>query len=327
MSDPRMLAAAEWVDRLDSADADTSARFEAWRADPANAAAWRAADAARLSAVALADHPDLLALRHAAVARAVRDQSYRARHRFWAMAAAACAVLAVPVLWTVRSDRTAGSTIAAQPVYRTDVGQRLAVTLPDGSRLTLNTASQVHLAYTPTERRLILDRGQALFEVAKHQSRPFVVVGGGQAVTAHGTAFDVRVRPGTTRVALIEGRVTVAPAARPRDLGRAMVVDDILTATLAGVSIRHVPGEAGMLASWSEGRLVFADQSLASAIAEMNRYTDRPITVVDPRAAALRISGSFRTGEIEPFLSALQSGFPVTVGRSETGAIRISYRS
>lgn len=327
MSDPRMLAAAEWTCRLEDADADTIRRFEAWRTDPANAAAWQAVDAARLSAVALADHPDLLALRHAAVSRAVRHQSDHRRHRIWAMAAAACAIVATPVLWTMRSDHVPATTLAAQPVYRTEVGQRLAMTLPDGSRLTLNTASQVRLAYTPTERRLILDRGQALFEVAKHQSRPFVVVGGGQAVTAHGTQFDVRVEPDATRVALIEGKVTVAPTARPRDPGRAMRVDDVLTATRAGVTVAHVPGDAAMLASWSEGRVVFADQSLASAVAEINRYSNRPIAIADPRAAALRISGSFRTGEIEPFLSALQSGFPVVVSHGATGPIRISYRS
>ncbi|EZP49999.1 FecR family protein [Sphingomonas sp. RIT328] len=326
VTDPRFDSAAAWAGRLDSADDATRQAFAEWRSDPANEAAWRAVDDARRSAVALADHPDLLGLRHATIARAVRNRPYQRTYRRWAFAAAACAVIAAPLAWlTVPSDGRPGVS-APNPTYRTDVGQRLAVTLPDGSRLTLNTDSRVRLAYDTVARRLLLDRGQALFEVAKHQGRPFVVVAGGQEVTAHGTEFDVRLESDATQVALIEGKVSVASTARTGRPATAMTVDDVLVASPTGVSIRHTPGGAAALASWSEGRLTFADQTLASAVAEMNRYGSQPIRITDPRAAALRISGSFRTGEVAPFIGALTAGFPVTIHERATGEIEIGYR-
>lgn len=326
MTEQRLQDAAEWLVRRESRPDADDPSFEAWRADPANERTWRAVDEARRCSTTVADDPALLALRHAALARAVRDRpGHGLRHR-WAYVAA-CAAAALPFAWMIGStDPETPVPAVADTTYRTVVGQRLAVTLPDGSRLTLDTNSRVRVAYGRAERRLILDRGQALFEVAKRQDRPFVVIAGEQRVVAHGTQFDVRVGPGVAQVALIEGKVTVADARAPAGAGMAMAVDDVLTATPRGISVRHVPGGALAMASWSEGRLVFSDRTLASAVAEMNRYGVQPIRIVDPRAGALRVSGSFRTGEIVPFVEALEAGFPVTVRHLPTGSVEIAYR-
>ena len=317
-----MIEAAEWAERLDDDPSDaTRVRFEDWRAHGGHAAAFAAVAEARTMSAALADHPEMLALRHAAVARIALAREPR-RAAPWMLAAAACAAVVAPIAWLRLADDATTTGRAAQiaeaPVYRTATGQRLMVTLTDGSRLTLDTDSRVRIAYSDAERRLVLERGQALFEVAKHQRRPFVVTAGSQSVTAHGTAFDVRLDPGAVRVALVEGLVSVASRgghAKPV----AMVPDDVLTASAGGVSLRHVPGIALALSSWSEGRLVFEDTTLRHAVAEMNRYGTPRIALADTQAGDVRISGSFRTGEIQPFLDALQMGFPVTVARSVDG--------
>lgn len=316
--EPVMTEAAKWAERLDDDPSDaTRVRFEDWRAHAGHDAAFAAVAEARTMSAALADHPEMLALRHAAVARIALAREPRRAVR-WMLAVAACAAVVAPIAWLRLADNattTGQAQIAEAPVYRTATGQRLIVTLTDGSRLTLDTDSRVRIAYSDAERRLVLERGQALFEVAKHQRRPFVVTAGSQLVTAHGTAFDIRLDPGAVQVALVEGVVSVASKgghAKPV----AMVPDDVLTASAGGVSLRHVPGIALALSSWSEGRLVFEDTTLRHAVAEMNRYGTPRIALADTRAGDVRISGSFRTGEIQPFLDALQMGFPVTVARS-----------
>ncbi|KHA63387.1 hypothetical protein, partial [Sphingomonas sp. Ant20] len=71
MSDPVMIEAAAWAERLDrDPSAAMRARFDDWHARTDHAAAWAVIAQARAATAALADHPDLLALRHAAVARA-----------------------------------------------------------------------------------------------------------------------------------------------------------------------------------------------------------------------------------------------------------------
>lgn len=323
VTDPRLIDAAGWAERLEGdPSAATRARFAAWHAQPGHGEAWAAVTAAHKAVTDVADHSDLLALRHAAVARVALARP-PARLAPWAWAAAACAVAAAPLAWWQYPARAPAVQVAAAPVYRTAVGQRLMVTLSDGSRLTLDTASRVRVAYTATERRLVLEEGQALFEVAKHQSRPFVVAAGGRSVTAHGTSFDVRLHPGAVQVALVEGKVIVAGGgAAPV----ALAPDDVLTASELGVSVRHVPGLPQRLASWSEGRLVFDDDTLQQAVAEMNRYATPGIAIADAAAARIRISGSFRTGDVQPFLDALQIGFPVTVRRDRDGRTIIGSR-
>src|SRR5690606_12600450 len=103
--------------------------------------------------------------------------------------------------------------MAGDTLYRTAVGERLAVTLDDGSVLTLNTDSRALVQYGDGIRGVTLEKGQALFEVAKNPELPFVVTAAGRKVTALGTAFDVRVTDDRLAVTLIEGRVAVEPTA------------------------------------------------------------------------------------------------------------------
>lgn len=323
-----MMEAAEWVERLRDAGPAERRRFEAWRDQPDNAAAWSRIAVARHTVTALADDHALLGLRHAAVARSILQRPRRRWPAWTAIGAAVAATLAIVTLnpsLPGTSSPHAAAVASADPIYRTEPGQRLAVALRDGSRLTLNTNSVVRVAFDAAERRLVLERGQALFEVAKHQSRPFVVTVGDREVVAHGTQFDVRIGRNATQVALIEGKISVGDV-RHREKPVMLAPDDILTASGGGMAIRHDPGAALALASWSEGRVEFTNAPLSTAVAEMNRYLLQPITIDDDRAAGLRVSGAFRTGESEAFLAALRSGFPVEIHRQADGGVRIASR-
>ncbi|UZK67322.1 FecR family protein [Sphingomonas sp. M1-B02] len=326
MTDPRLIEAATWSERLAEAPgAITRARFAAWRRKPGSKEAWDSVAAARDTIAVLASHPELQALRDGLIDH--DEPRFAARRRpLWVLAAAACVAAVAPLaLWQLAGNPIAPPAQQAL-VYRTAPGKRLTVALPDGSRLTLNTASRVRVAYSDNERRLELDQGQGLFEVAKDAKRPFRVSSGGQTVTAHGTVFDVRHAADAVQVALVEGKVSVAAAGTARAAPVLLRPDDVLTATAKGVSVRHMPGRAEALASWTTGRLVFMDETLANAVAEMNRYGSSRIVVADSRAAQMRISGSFRIGDVRPFLEMLELGFPVRVERSADGTAHLSSR-
>src|SRR5690606_28626324 len=97
------------------------------------------------------------------------------------------------------------------PVVRTGVGEQRTVTLEDGSRVSLNTATRLSLHFDRGVRRVRLQSGEALFEVARDPGRPFVVESGDRQVRALGTAFIVRRDAGRIAVTLMEGSVEVAP--------------------------------------------------------------------------------------------------------------------
>jgi len=99
------------------------------------------------------------------------------------------------------------------PLYSTDIGERRSITLADGSTVDLNARSKLRIEFSKNERRVELLDGQALFQVAKDHSRPFIVASGEATVRAVGTQFDVYRKGGGTTVTVLEGRVAVYSAA------------------------------------------------------------------------------------------------------------------
>src|SRR5882757_99741 len=118
-------------------------------------------------------------------------------------------------------------TLYRYPTYTTQIGERLSITLEDGSTIELNARSKVRIRFSKVERDVELIDGQALFEVAKDKARPFNVRSGETVVRAVGTEFDVYRKKNGTTVTVIEGRVAVltplAPSSNVPDAGSASV--------------------------------------------------------------------------------------------------------
>ena len=91
----------------------------------------------------------------------------------------------------------------------TQVGEVRRLTLDDGSALALNTSSVLQVKFAADERRIVLRQGEASFQVAHDEDRPFVVQAGDVSVRAVGTAFSVRMRQQELEVVVTEGVVEV----------------------------------------------------------------------------------------------------------------------
>ena len=199
-------------------------------------------------------------------------------------------------------------------VVTTDTGEQKTVNLPDGTRVELNTHSRLLVRYDDHERKVVLQAGEAYFDVAKHQPRPFVVYAGDRKVIALGTTFVVR-REDTAQpelaVTLIEGQVAVAPIGAadeipqqpPADV-KIMNAGQRLRLSKAGPTLVDTPSLQHVTA-WQRGQLVFDSTPLLEAAAEFNRYSTLKITINDPQAATIRIGGAFRTGDALAFAQAM----------------------
>jgi transmembrane sensor len=203
----------------------------------------------------------------------------------------------------------------AHETYRTEVGTRSSFKLPDGSVATLDTDSVVQVDFSPQERTVRLLKGQALFEVAKHRPIPFRVYAGDRCITAVGTQFDVRLDGPRLRITLIEGRVKVSEAdAAPQLSPQANM---ILTPgeeldERAGQSMLVTRADLAKVQSWKDGLVVFEDEPLSQAVAELNRYSARPIVIGDPSISNLRVTGVFNTDQSDRFAEILTESFPLT---------------
>ncbi|HEY0686614.1 MAG TPA: FecR domain-containing protein [Steroidobacter sp.] len=299
------------------------ARRDAWlAADSRHADAYYAAMATLTELNRHAAHPDIMELRQAALAARPERGFVARRIAGWAACVVAIGLVGV-LAWNVFKQ----SNIETAPVYVTAVGERSTVPLADGSVITLNTASAVEVAYEASERKVRLLNGQALFTVAHGQPAPFRVYAGGKVVTAVGTVFDLRVDDGRVMVSVLEGAVRVEPGSRDRADAASFSADaEMLVAGQAltsrpdgAVSVQQTDVER--LASWRSGLLSFEDTPLAEAVAEINRYTHRPVTLADPRLGEYRVSGTFRVGEPERFAQFMTELFPLAVESSASGTV------
>lgn len=195
------------------------------------------------------------------------------------------------------------------PHVNTAIGEQRMLNLEDGTRVELNTDSHLVVKYNDDARTVILQSGEAYFQVAR-ELRPFIVIAGERKIQALGTAFTVRrddTADDSLTVTLIEGRVAVAPvntrhtsASEVETLspGERLRVRKHHAPTLDSPSIDKVTG-------WMRGQLIFDHTPLREAAAEFNRYSPQKITVASPEIATIPVGGIFRISDSQSFARAV----------------------
>jgi transmembrane sensor len=323
--------AAFWHGRLEDGepDAHERERFEAWlAADPRHRAAYESVERSWTGLANAAMDERILSMRREALKKTPKTPK-TPKHRMRPTAIAASILVAVLVIGLlIRLGPRGAYPNGAE--FATQVGQRSSITLADGSTVVLNTASRIRVAFDPQVRRVRLLAGQAWFEVAKNQRRPFVVEAGDRRVTAHGTAFDVRLEDhDQVQVTLIEGRVSVealkaAGAAGSGPIERVdLLPGDQLVAAVARPATKHKT-DLAKATSWREGQLIFDDDTLETAVAEVNRYSTERIVLADPRLKSLRMSGVFIAGHTDSFVETVTGHFPIKATPDSDGQLLLT---
>ena len=197
--------------------------------------------------------------------------------------------------------------------YTTTVAGYERARLDDGSTLELNAASAVRVQFTPAERRVHLESGEAHFAVAHDTARPFIVSAGPIAVRAVGTAFNVRYTAGgDIEVTVTEGKVRVGQS------GPASSAAESAPLVSAGQRIilpHHAPPPAveqvdpaalRSTLAWQNRLADFAEAPLADVIARFNSRSRTQLVLADEKLADRRIGGTFALDEAEAFVRLLE---------------------
>jgi transmembrane sensor len=300
----RMAEAGVWVARLHSGEPDKIAR--------AGVRQWLKADPMNVRALELCTEiwEESANLRRITPFETQVSAPPR-KYRFLPMAAAAAALLAVVgmILWLV---------VAAD--LTTEIGEQRLVTLKDGTHVFLNTATRVAVNFDAHARWVELKSGEALFDVAKNPTWPFIVKAGDRQIKALGTSFVVRRDATQTAVTLVEGIVSVTADGSSRSQGvSAPAAPQVFTLkpgqklTFLGAQARLDVTPLDKAVAWRRGEIIFDDTNLSDAAAELNRYNKDKLVVEQPSAQAMRVTGLFQTGDSLSFAHAVAQSYGLTV--------------
>jgi transmembrane sensor len=327
----RIAEAVAWHAYLHESELTSTPDFESWLKDRANAYVWGQAVSVWDFLGDQAKEPELVSARTRALLAVKRAMAQR--RAIWSWRGAAVAVAAAGLLILVGIQ---GYNWVSSPAdYTTGFGERRIVRLEDGSRISLDSDSEVTVRYTRYSRSLHLLKGQARFDVAHDVERPFSVVARDRKVVATGTAFNIDLTRPNVAVTLIEGHVVVLDAtgdaqsvqftAKKLPLvelhaGQELVAANDKASVVKDVDIKHVT-------AWVSGQLVFSNETLSDVVERVNRYSATPIVIADSDLANEKVSGVFNVGDVPGFLDIITQTLPLSVSDDQRGIITLSKKS
>ncbi len=308
----RRRAAARWLARMQGEDAERlRERFDRWRSNPDNAAAYqgvsRSFDAAAVLRLSSQDY----SLPPPGIAE---PESWTPSRL--ALAATVALLLAVPAALFLPG----AGYFSAQPallMVSTGVGEIRTIQLSDGSKIMLDTNSA--LEYEPGKRpgRAILRRGRARF-IAASADRPFQVTAAGTKVEAGGAMFDISLAKGDVTVSSVTGIVSLRTGQEKARVGEgASVIAD-------GDVLKPIGARDP---DWPSGMLEFDNETLASAVGRANRYSAKQIHMPDLEVQRLRVTGVYRIGDPDGLARSLAIAFGLEVARRPNGDPELRPRS
>jgi len=328
--DPLIEEALHWLVVLKDRNASAADReaFDQWlMLDPSHGDAWRRAQLVwtRLDRIGPAFRRRPQAPRSPGPSRWVATPTMRppfvsapmrAGRRRFLYGAGAVAALAMPATLVAMRGRVFAT-------HATRAGERRTIVVEDGSAIELAGATSLSVDFTGDLRRILLQEGEAAFDVVPDPARPFEVHAASGYTRALGTAFDVKMSDGLVTVAATDQSVRVsANDAEP------VTVNE-------GQLVRYGPNRTGtvrdadldQVEAWRRDRLVFQDAPLGEVIDDLERYRGGRIVLLDSRLRALSVTGSYATSEADAVLDALANSLPVRVIRVSGLLVVVSSRT
>lgn len=228
-----------------------------------------------------------------------------ARRRKLATGGAAAMLLVVGGVW----QATRGEAPALVAHYETRRGEERTVALADGTRLNLNGATALDVTIDAHQRRIVLEQGEAYFDVAHEAARPFVVTARGSSTRVLGTAFDIDLTKRDVKLAVFRGRVRFGASGTDASVTVPAGWRSRFTGGVAGAPSRFDRSEQ----DWRQNWLDTDEMRLGDLVETLNRRGGPVIEPPPARLDTLMLSGRFKLDNPEQLLGAIGAAYGFSV--------------
>ncbi|WP_276679564.1 FecR domain-containing protein [Nitrosomonas europaea] len=314
-----MEQAAEWFALLRSGEAceQDHLRWNSWlNSDPSHRVAWHYVEqiSQRFNPIQTSPDPH-------STAKILRSTSARQSRRRVLIGIGALAGSSLFGWATWRHTPLSNFAMAWMADHTTVMGEVREITLSDGTRVWLNTASAFNIDYRSDLRRLNLVTGEILIETATDPVRPLIVDTPQGRLHALGTRFTVRLEESETFLAVYEGAVRAHTTT-----GASIIVNagQQICYTNEGFSSPITADPAR--AAWTQGILLARDIPLKQVVDELRRYRKGYLGIA-PEVADLLVFGNFPLHDSDQTLAMLESVLPIRIQHTLPWWVSIEPRS
>ena len=200
-------------------------------------------------------------------------------------------------------------------------GQKASVTLPDGTKITLNSESTLKYStnYNQSDRAVELV-GEAYFEVAKNKKIPFVVKAGKLEIEAKGTAFNIKAYPTDNSISttLTEGKIEVkTPVDVLNMIPNERMEYNNADQTFRKLTLTDAEGSIG----WLNDELSFENATLAEVVANFSRIYNIDIQFASESIKEQRFTGKINNNSLLSVLRIISLTSPIRFEQKDSVVI------
>ncbi len=215
-------------------------------------------------------------------------------------------------------------------------GQKTRITLPDQSTVWLNAKTTIkYVAAFNQKQRIVYIDGEAFFDVAHDEKRPFIVKTSTINIRVYGTTFNVKAykEDDVAEATLVKGKITILGINTPGTTDGEIVIHpnetfrymktNALSNNVAApeavkvkekvVSKRDVPivqiaqkVDVTPIVAWKDGKLCFNNESFSTLAYKLEQWYNVKISFEDKEVQEIKYTGQFEKENINQVLKYLQ---------------------
>lgn len=184
-------------------------------------------------------------------------------------------------------------------------GEKLNITLPDGSRVWLNSGSKLVFPEKFSEKdRYMSISGEAYFEVKKDSLRPFRVESDGFVTTALGTSFNINTKVGSlVKISLVTGKVSI---------DKNLVTDQVILDPGQEFNFDKIGFERWVgdfdpekVMAWKEGKIIFENASLSQVVQTLEDWYGVKFTIENGKNVNWKFSAEYQNQMLDNILKSI----------------------
>jgi len=197
------------------------------------------------------------------------------------------------------------------------VGQKSVLFLSDGTKVWLNAASK--LTYTKSfsqrDTRDVYLEGEAFFDVAHDESKPFIVHTSSIKIKVLGTSFNVKSYSDekTIETTLLDGKVRIeqsdATGNRIGDVELKPNQRAVFDKKSKVINIKEVVADNSV--SWKQERMVFDGESIDNVLLQLERWFSVEIHVQNKGNLECKLTASIENESLEEVLRLIETSHDI----------------